>query len=59
MSENHRRDCLARYYLNRLKRREISREKIEEWLNKKTHSETFKDDMRRRLNEQMKLLKKG
>lgn len=44
-SESRRRDCLARYLLNRWTRQEIV-----EWLDRPKHRGAFREDMRDRLN---------
>lgn len=43
--ENHRRDCMARQFLNNW-----SRQVIVEWLENPKRSKAFREDMRARLN---------
>ena len=44
-TENHRRDCLARHFLNHWTRQDIV-----EWLEHPKRGKAFRDDMRARLN---------
>ncbi|WP_067517737.1 hypothetical protein [Endozoicomonas ascidiicola] len=50
-TEAHKRDCLARYYLDNK-----SREEIKQWLEKLTAAE-YREDMRQRFNQQRARLK--
>ncbi|AMO55961.1 hypothetical protein GZ77_07345 [Endozoicomonas montiporae] len=49
--EEHKRDCLARYYLDNLSRTEVA-----SWLESQTNA-CYREDMRQRLNTQVRRLK--
>ena len=44
-TESHRRDCLARHFLNHW-----TRQDIQDWLKKPKRTEAYREDMRARLN---------
>lgn len=50
----YRRDCLARHVLRHWRREEIT-----EWLADPKHSEEYREDMRKRLNEQQKEIRRN